>query len=211
MLWLCHCDIVLTQTYCPNANYIDPCTCIENGINDVTIDCSLAQSEEEIELAFLVDFPINNLTSFLISNNLEITSLSSNLFTAKSFQQITIKYTNIELIDFSFFNACFGTLLKLEVSYNPLLTTFAFDSFDFFSSLTLVDLEHNGLSFLPQMSSDTIEVMILQYNLIDNITASAFSNCTELKEIYLNGNLLEEIPEGNWMMYIIPVHEYPNQ
>ena len=199
LICVCYCAIISCTALCPNTADIDPCTCIENG-NEITIDCSLAQSQQEIGMAFIEEFPTNELYKFVISDNLILDSLSSNMFGGKSFEQISIRHTNIESIDLPFFLSCIHTVRELEITYNPFLSTFAFDALELFTSLTTLDLGYNDLTMLPQMSSETIEYMYLRHNYISNISNTGFSGFPNLKEVDLEYNFLRELQEG--MIYI---------
>ncbi|XP_047472209.1 oplophorus-luciferin 2-monooxygenase non-catalytic subunit-like [Penaeus chinensis] len=181
---------------CPNPEDILPCTCTADQDNRVDLDCSLVASEEELERVFSAIFPFSTFRNFTLVDNAYLKTLTDQSLGIASFTGVYIMNSVLERVESNALLNSSGTAQVINMQ-NNLLSSFPFETLSSFSSLVELDLSDNKLAF-PALGSESLLILDLSNNLVDSVSATAFSDTPEISEINLGGNQISQIPTGTF-------------
>ncbi|CAL4150163.1 unnamed protein product, partial [Meganyctiphanes norvegica] len=180
---------------CPNADDIAPCVCTYYADEHaMDLDCSAAESEEQLKQIFKADFPFKNFRTFNLQHNNKLKVLESYVFNTISFEKITIYSNDFEVIEDHALDSCYETATYVNFN-NDKITSFPFDVLSNFVNLKVFGMSSNSLSSVPADAFHgitTLESVWIQSN-TPNIVVT-FRNLTNLKDIAMGGNSLTIIP-----------------
>uniref|UniRef100_A0A6A7FW69 Oplophorus-luciferin 2-monooxygenase non-catalytic subunit-like n=1 Tax=Hirondellea gigas TaxID=1518452 RepID=A0A6A7FW69_9CRUS len=209
-----------TSWPCPDKEAIYPCTCSSDVAYNLNMDCSLVKGDQQLRDIFSFEFPFDDISTFYISDNKNISVLSANLFGEKSFIFINIVGTSLDEIDANVFADSHETLASLNLEHDE-LTEFAFDVISQYKILVSLKLNDNKLGTLPSIQSNTLRSLIMNSNpglkLVDgeltfeglpnletiklintdltSIVPNLFSKLNYIRNIYLSSNNIHTIEE----------------
>ncbi|CAL4094016.1 unnamed protein product, partial [Meganyctiphanes norvegica] len=107
------------EQYCPDAEDIAPCVCIQDSVsNAVALDCSSVENEEQLKQIFKADFPFKNFHKFYLLFNNNIKVLEAGVFNGISFEQIDIKYTDLEVVELQALDSSYETATEMRLYEN---------------------------------------------------------------------------------------------
>ena len=149
----------IAQSNCPSPDAIAPCIC-EEPHSLLILDCSLVESEQQLESIFEQEFPKTEFDEFHMSENLFIKKLN--------FSTNGISFVSIDLflgpfvleeVTEEFLIGSAATLETIRI-HNSNVTTekFPFDSLSSFPKLDLFDLSLSDVTWLPKVDHDRIRV-----------------------------------------------------
>lgn len=188
---------------CPIPEDILPCTCTgdENGTMDM--DCSHVVSEDELERVFSSFFPYTMFRNFTVVDNTYLKTLRNQALGIASFTGVYIMNSVLEVVEPDALSSSFATARVVNMQNNS-ISSFPFETLPSFTSLLELGLSDNSLTF-PALESETLLVLDLSNNQIQNVAATAFLDVPEISEIYLGGNQISHIPTGKMGSYF---HHY---
>lgn len=188
---------------CPNPEDILPCTCTADEDNAMDLDCSRVASEDELERVFLSTFPFTTFRNFTVVDNTYLKTLRNQALGIASFTGVYIMNSVLEVVEPDALSSSFATARVVNMQNNS-ISSFPFETLPSFTSLLELGLSDNSLTF-PALESETLLVLDLSNNQIQNVAATAFSDVPEISEIYLGGNQISHIPTGKMGSYF---HHY---
>ncbi|ROT76406.1 Oplophorus-luciferin 2-monooxygenase non-catalytic subunit [Penaeus vannamei] len=181
---------------CPIPEDILPCTCTgdENGTMDM--DCSHVVSEDELERVFSSFFPYTMFRNFTVVDNTYLKTLRNQALGIASFTGVYIMNSVLEVVEPDALSSSFATARVVNMQNNS-ISSFPFETLPSFTSLLELGLSDNSLTF-PALESETLLMLDLSNNQIQNVAATAFLDVPEISEIYLGGNQISHIPTGTF-------------
>lgn len=187
-------DDSLKNLPCPNDYDIFPCTC-KNYKNVMDLNCSLAESEDQLDQIFGSIFPFKVFRSFIMNSNGNIKILKSGLFRELSFTEFMITHSALETVEEDALSGSYDTAVHIHMNANN-LTQFPFEKLPLFGSLVHLNLGHNKLLEFPVLSSASLRYLSLGGNLITAVLPDAFTNLVEIEKIEMNGNQMVSVDKG---------------
>ena len=165
---------------CPLAEDIAPCVCWDYGSLDLEMDCTFVTSEQELEQAFMADFPITRFGLFYMEDNPYIKNLG-NILNGVSFRAIEIYNTPLEFISEYFLMDSFTSLSNILI-VNTSLTTdnFPFLTLGNYQRLTSMILDQNDISWTPVLHSDSLTLLMLSHGNISEISVGKKFVCLNI-------------------------------
>ncbi|KAG0729029.1 Oplophorus-luciferin 2-monooxygenase non-catalytic subunit [Chionoecetes opilio] len=186
---------------CPIQTQIAPCKCSEDTEYNLHLDCSLANSDEELLRIFSSTFPFNDFYELkIIHDHNDVTNvideITANTFADLTFERIIITGTRLEDINDEAFADSHATLKYLELSNNYLYTV-PFESLALYLKLHTFILDDNAFPFLFDLESGSLEVFSANRNHNMKMTSSSqFTLVPSLRELYLSEIGLTELQTG---------------
>ena len=147
---------------CPDETDITPCVCTFTDATDLTMDCSVVESDEQLAAIFTKNFPVKNFYMFLIYNNDKI-QLLSDVFNGVSFRYLELfSVPNLAQITNGALADSRDTLENVEI-YNSSLTedTFPFSTLDQYTKLNYLKIYSSNMNFLPAFKSPSLQTLII--------------------------------------------------
>lgn len=186
---------------CPEEADIAPCVCYlaDDNPDFMVMDCSAAENEEQLQNAFLADFPTREFRTFNMKYNKNVTQLGD-VMQGTTFLVIGLGYSELEVITEDCFIASVNTLWQLAVSGSRLTTNnFPFSSIGSYSQLLELQVADSRLDTFPDLSSSTLTQLWLPNNeIVGVLPASAFINTPNLTDINLYYNAFSEVEPGTF-------------
>ena len=181
---------------CPDPDDIAPCSCSGNSIT-----CDGDMTQTDIETVFQATFPVQDLDTFVLSNNKILTELDSSVFCTVTFQAIDVHYDeNLSQISDSFFVGQENTLRNVSIHNTQLSSDgFPYSSLSLLTYLTYLDLSSNSISSIPvPIPSNSLITLRYEGNVIESIEDDTFSNSQNLANLYLSNNSIAAVGTGNY-------------
>ncbi|KAK8389765.1 hypothetical protein O3P69_009041 [Scylla paramamosain] len=176
---------------CPIQSQIAPCTCFMDTVYRLFMDCSLANSEEELERIFSSIFPFKDFYELRIEHNPEdadnvIDKITADTFADLTFKRIIITGTRLQNIIDEAFADSHKTLSYLDLSSN-LLHTFPFESLSLYENLATFILDDNQFPDLFDIESLSLQIFSASgnHNMRMN-SPKPFQGAPSLRELYLS-------------------------
>ncbi|KAK8723109.1 hypothetical protein OTU49_011846 [Cherax quadricarinatus] len=181
---------------CPGSTEISPCICTADPHFDMSLDCSLVKSNDELARVFSSVFPFGEFVELTIQQNpsdpeYNLNALEPNIFIGLSFERIIITGTKLTAIEENTFSDSYKFLSYLNLSDNK-ITYFPFQTLLMYTELQTLILDDNQIDVLPSIQSDSLEILSISGN--EEIQLTDFLGTPALREIYLARNKLEELP-----------------
>lgn len=170
----------------------------------MTLDCSLINTNQDLERVFNADFPFKKFLELIIDHdpndiNNQLTEIKSDTFHEITFQRVLIRGTKLQSIDENVFSYSHTTLTQLDLQNNK-INDFPFESLALYVKLETLLLDGNDLGTLEKFKSDSL------------LTLSVGSN----PGLFFTADVLEEIPHlrnlnmENIGLKLIPQHMFIN-
>lgn len=185
---------------CPIPEDILPCTCSEDVDGAIDMDCSHVESEEQLARVFTATIPFPNFRRLVISQNTHLKSLQRGALGRTSFREIYVMGSVLQEVQEGALNNSHATLTDIRI-YSNNLADFPFQELPLFTSLLRLDLNHNDLAYFPVLQSDVLSYVDLGYNHISDLPSEAFRNVSQVAEVHLTGNRIQEIHTGTFAGY----------
>lgn len=185
---------------CPDEAAIAPCTCwfAEDDPTYIIMNCSNVETEEQLENAFLADFPTREFTTFTMQRNDLLTRLG-NVLHGTTFRFIDLWSVAVDVITDDCFIASADTLESFVLDGSQVNTThFPFHTIESYSKLTYLDVSSSKLNFFPlTLTSNSLTDLRLNANLMTGtVPAAPFNNMPNLTYFQIFLNQLTEIESG---------------
>lgn len=180
---------------CPIPEDILPCACSEDVDGAIDMDCSHVESEEQLARVFTATIPFPNFRRLVISQNTHLKSLQRGALGRTSFREIYVMGSVLQEVQEGALNNSHATLTDIRI-YSNNLADFPFQELPLFTSLLRLDLNHNDLAYFPVLQSDVLSYVDLGYNHISDLPSEAFRNVSQVAEVHLTGNRIQEIHTG---------------
>ena len=149
---------------CPNATAISPCVCVDfPEVNSrPRLDCTLIQSEDELQAIFEEDFPVTEFASFEMRYNDFLTSLNVST-NGVSFEIILLQPGPFSLSEISeeFLTSSADTLGDISIYLAPNLVEFPFSVLDSLEKLEGLYFAETGIANIPKLSSDSLATLFV--------------------------------------------------
>jgi len=156
---------------CPYATDITPCECFIDVYEQIIVDCSLAESDDQMKGIFQKVWPVKNLHRFQILNN-----------------------ANLEIFDYDLNGINFE---KIHFENLPNMINITRDFFlDSAETVTEVRLLENNLETFPFGDLSDFTYLHLLYIMDSNLFDIPSLNSNSLLELSLSGARITDIPEG---------------
>lgn len=186
---------------CPIDTEISPCVCSQDEFYNLYMDCSLAKSDEQLEMIFTSIFPFRDFYELRIIHDQSdvdnvIDEINANTFADLSFERIIITGTRLtEIIDEAFSDS-HATLRYIDLS-NNYLHTFPFESMPLYMQLDTFIINDNQFPELYNIESSSLRVFSANRNpgLLMN-SDNHFTGVSNLRELYLSEIGLRELTTG---------------
>ncbi|XP_063874793.1 oplophorus-luciferin 2-monooxygenase non-catalytic subunit-like [Scylla paramamosain] len=188
-----------TNITCPNANAIVPCICTKEFTNTSTrlnLDCSPVTSDSSLQSVFQQSFPCLDFWSLTINPKTphsNLTALNAYVFGEVTFVHVFIDNTYISTVHEEAFYASHTTLTNLTLTNNN-ITEFPFEAMPSFLHLRNLSLSNNKLLSLPNLESDSLEVLDLSFNTALTFSEDTLKGTPQLSDIYFHDMNLPYFP-----------------
>lgn len=208
---------------CPDENMIKPCTCHTDTLGFMTLDCSLINTNEDLQRVFSNEFPFKHFYQLIIDHdpndaNNRLTEIQADTFNFLDFQRVTIKGTKLQIIDENVFSYSHDTLTLLDLRNNKLVD-FPFETLFLYKRLETLLLDYNNLGRLEKFGSTSLHTLSVGHNRnlkftrdvleelpcivtlnmesidLDYIPQHMFANLTQVYSISFNDNDLTVLQE----------------
>lgn len=187
------------QRPCPEANAIYPCICTveetETSIH-LNLDCSDVISDLVLESVFQASFPFTAFWSLTIEPEVAhpaLTTLNQYVFGEVTFVHVNIDNTRINTVHEEAFSASHTTLTSFTLT-NSRLNEFPFETMAAFTHLRNLSLSSNLFPSLPNLESNSLEMLDLSYNTALTFGADTLTGCPQLRNVYLNNMNIPYFP-----------------
>lgn len=181
---------------CPGETLILPCVCTILDNNEMDIDCSDVQSEEELAQVFSIDFVFKDFHRLTIIGNDRVKVLRAGALGPTTYKEIIITSSSLEAVEATALSGSYLTATELDFSFNDIVS-FPFDEISSFTHLTYFDIGFNNLNTFPVMSSATLATLLMSYNPLGAISPGALQQLPNLEFIDLENTKIQEIFPGN--------------
>lgn len=184
---------------CPSSESIGNCTCAIVA-DELFLNCSAVQSEEELALVFQQDFPMKNFSQFDLNSNPNISYLGP-ISNGISFERIYLDFNvNLTMITDEFLLDSLNTLKFLQIKFSQLYrATFPFSMLPFFNKLETLNIESSELlTSIPKLESDSLRVMSFYGSAISTLEPGTFDGIPQLVELQLPNNKLTSLESGSF-------------
>jgi len=153
---------------CPVSADIIPCECYTDSDGEIIVDCSLAESDEQMEGVFQEYWPVKDLFRFDIYDNPNLTHFDYDL-NGLTFKMVKFnRVSNMKTISEDFFSDSVETLSSLII-LDSKLKTFPLGNITEFSNLTSINILGSKLEEIPFIISDTLVDFALSQSLLTEI------------------------------------------
>ena len=160
------------STLCPEPIDIAPCVCTETAASDLVMDCSAAESLQQLDEVFQKDFPSKQFYEFRIYDNDNIQYLAD-IFNGVSFTYINLQHMTslTEISNDTFFDSI--EYLEYIYIYHTSLdeNTFPFTTLDKFPKLRMLSIGGSYFETWPAVVSSSISEIYLYENRISTVFA----------------------------------------
>lgn len=189
---------------CPDETKILPCTCHTDTLGLMTLDCSLINTNEDLQRVFSFEFPFKKFYKLVIDHdpddeNNRLTQIVADTFHDLTFQRVVIRGTQLQEIEENVFDDSHSTLNYLDLRNNK-LTNIPFESLHLYTRLETLLLDNNNFPRLRNFGSTSLRTLSIGYN----------------NHLGFNADVLEEMPclmtlnmESIGLQYI-PQHMFAN-
>ncbi|XP_071532322.1 oplophorus-luciferin 2-monooxygenase non-catalytic subunit-like [Panulirus ornatus] len=185
---------------CPTAADILPCVCSVDAYFNMKIDCSTAETCEQLLSAFDTEFPFTHFQELKIDPDPSdwhgsLTTLDPNTFGVLTFERVIIRSTQLTSLHPQTFANSLATLKYLNLANNK-INDFPFETVPLYSALHTLTLEENYLANLPPFESASLEVLSVSGNRKMTFNDTVFHATPSLREIYMDRLLLQNLMPG---------------
>lgn len=184
---------------CPDAATIAPCVCTIGINSTVNLDCTLVESDEQLQAVFKEGFPTKSLYQFNMVNNSAIT-LFHDFLNGVSFEKVNLSPGPfaLEAISNNFLLDINDTLNELNIVDSRLTTEFfPFYLLPYMNQLESLYILGSNIDRIPEIRAPILSTLMIQRSLVQSVEIGTFSIGAGPMSIDLSSNLINSIePES---------------
>lgn len=189
------------DSLCPEATSISPCICSVDEDENLNLDCTHVESEEQLAAVFQQEFPVKEFYKFTMDINDKIKEIG-NVLNGVSFQVISLEpgpFT-FDLISEYFFLDNKDSLTQLTIHSSQISSdTFPFAILSVMNKLEYMHFHGNNLiTWLPQILAPVATVVGFDYGLVRTIESGTFPIPAGSLHVGMQFNIISTIEPGSF-------------
>lgn len=201
------------QFPCPEYSAITPCECSYDESDNLYMNCTDVESEEQLVSVFQAEFPFKTFKSFYMGPNAGI-KFFGDIFNDVTFEEVeVVRATNLELVSQYWLYGSRDTLRYLAITHSKLHSeTFPFISMDAYTKLETLYITYANLTMVPPLHSETLTSVAFEASNIVTASKEMFQNATSLTYINLGDNNITAIQADTFRLVDAPstIYLYQN-
>lgn len=186
---------------CPDPTLIEPCVCTVGSLNNVSLDCTLVESKDQLAAVFQQDFPVKELYKFSMANNTAVEILG-NILNDVTIQRLEL-YPGpfaLEHISEYFLIGSKDVLSDIRIRDSALASNnFPFAVLSTFEALESLEVVRSNLTWLPNITGSGLRVVRLIFGQTEEIETATFSIHTKSMAVDINSNQIHTVKTGSFV------------
>lgn len=185
---------------CPVEADIVPCVCYLDADNNIDLDCTAVESEEQLANVFQQEFPFKALRGFNMSENSDIRVLD-NVLNGISFTSIDLSPGPfaLEAISDYFLLSIKETLSSIDIFASQLTSSqFPYAILDEMTKIDHVHIHGSQITWMPKILLPNVTVLYFDNGLTDYIEEGTFPVYADAMILGIQSNVVETVEPGSF-------------